>query len=69
MKDPDPRRFPTCPRSSACLRIAEAAALRWRDVDTSDERLAATIPNLHFRGGRYWFRTSDLCRVKAALSR
>jgi hypothetical protein len=25
--------------------------------------------DLVFYRGRYWFRTSDLCRVKAALSR
>ena len=24
-------------------------------------------PSFTYRGGRYWIRTSDLCRVKAAL--
>ena len=31
--------------------------------------LTHEVVDQHLRSGRYWFRTSDLCRVKAALSR
>ena len=48
---------------------ATAAFSRDKHPRRNISSVATELPTCANVGGRYWDRTSDLCRVKAALSR